>query len=174
MTTRSRIHPARAALAAAAAAAPLVALALATSTSTANAATTHPTTPNPTVTWATYEYHWGPYHAKNEKAKAEGDVIADVAPEIKSNRVRVKGELWNLDHGKCAVLEIKIHRARDRWDWHDVKWCGPNYKSFNVSKRNVDLVKVRVSQSDKWGRHLFNKGQWQTIYDLNGKVPSKM
>ncbi|MEO3859840.1 hypothetical protein [Acrocarpospora sp. B8E8] len=149
---------------------PLAALLAVNFAGTATAATPNP---DPTVTATETntpsEYPWGPFYAKNNKASAQGGYTVDLIPVGKGKyrtKVWVHGKLTNLDHGsgKCAYAELKLHLFKaKRWVWQDIKWCGAGDKEFAVRKRDVDAVKIRVSQSDKWGRHLFNKGDWNYV-----------
>ncbi|GIH77108.1 hypothetical protein [Planobispora longispora] len=126
--------------------------------------------PDVTVTHDPAHYPWGPYSAKHDRAKARGTVQLEEAKNG-SYKIRVKGELWDLDHHprKCAYVEFKVQRiGAPHGKWYDArsyKWChyGKHPKEFAFWKTDVSAVKVRVSQIGKHGHHVFNKGEWHSI-----------
>lgn len=78
-------------------------------------------------------YRWGTYRSGNRLAKANGVIDVRYIGK-KSNRVRVTGKVWDLDHrthrpgGKCAYVPFRFQKADrpHRWsrDITSFRQCG--------------------------------------------------
>jgi hypothetical protein len=120
--------------------------------------------------------HFGPYFAKNFKAKVKGSVFVKWNYDHDRNRINVKGQLTDLDFrgfdegGKCAYATFKVHHFGDPgYAWKNAatyRWCGADKapRFFDFWKHNVDGVKVQVCQVGKFSHFPTRCGNFKPVY----------
>ncbi len=120
--------------------------------------------------------HYGEYYSANYKAKVKGSVFVKWNPYHKTNKVNVKGHLYDLDYrtfnqgGKCAFVTFKVHHLGDpgfKWKHGATyRWCGadkaPRY--FDFWKFQVDGVKAQVCQIGKFSDYPTRCSGFKPVY----------
>ncbi|WP_055480308.1 hypothetical protein [Sphaerimonospora mesophila] len=156
-----------------------VAVGVPAAASAAGASTTAGTTATASTTSfspsdSDYRDWWGTYRSRNRLAAARGSIDVRYHDE-ESNRVRVTGKLWDLDHrtyrrgGKCAFVQFRT-RGWDghRWsaDFKSYKQCGAGHaKSFGFWRHDVAKVQVRVCQIGLHSRFPSSCASWRELYN---------
>ncbi|MEV0619676.1 hypothetical protein AB0I81_40600 [Nonomuraea sp. NPDC050404] len=121
---------------------------------------------------SSYGEGWGPVYSRYDLAKAEGWIGVKWDHEGESNRVTVRGKLFDLDNrtydegGKCAF--VKFEASDFDHDWspvHYKKYCGyPGYKSFGFTEHDVYSLRAKVCQVAPHGGHAKKCGPWEYLY----------
>ncbi|WP_433498732.1 hypothetical protein ACQP1K_28300 [Sphaerimonospora sp. CA-214678] len=121
-----------------------------------------------------YRDWWGTYRSRNRLASARGSIDVRYDDE-ESNRVRVTGKLWDLDHrtyrrgGKCAFVQFRTQGWNGRrWssDVKSYKQCGAGHaKSFGFWRHDVAKVQVRVCQIGLRSRFPSSCATWRELYN---------
>jgi hypothetical protein len=119
-----------------------------------------------------YSEYWGPVHAKNYLAKAQGWVGVNWDQDGESNEVTVKGRLYDLDNrdsdqgGKCAFVKFEASDFDDDWSpVYSKKYCGfPGYKKFTFQENDVFSLRVKVCQIGQYSNYPKKCGPWEYLY----------